>query len=323
MSKSLKLMISSLLLLTVYSCTVTSEVKVGGVPSGSSTSPSPSSAQVNPSGSASPSTPQAQSSVTPSTSNSINNLTENEPNNDFAKANSANVNFVITGAIKSTEDDERDFFSIAIPAGVHDGILKFTLKESSADFTPHFTLFNSARTELDNKYVDDGTTSPFIWAQAVTAGKSYYLRLDNPPAVLTNYSLVGEFVPVPDTFEPNNTFEEAKSLDAGKPVDLYMFSGFDTLDGINNDVDFFKVTVPSGKNKVKVAIENKSKVDHPQNFHVTIFDNSKTDLDNKYGSNDQANFSESFNVSGSGTYYLKLSNISNSVEASKLVVTFE
>lgn len=321
MSKSLKLMISSLLLLTAYSCTLTSEVKVGGVSSSNTASPSPSSAQASPSGSASPSTPQ--SSVTPSTSNLINNLTENEPNNDFEKANSANVNFAMTGTIKSTETDERDFFSVAIPTGVQDGILKFTLKESSADFTPHFTLFNSAKTEIDNKYADDGTTTPFIWTQAVTAGKSYYLRLDNPPGVLTNYSLVGEFVPVPDAFEPNNTFEEAKSLDAGKPADLYMFSGFDTLEGINNDVDFFKVTVPSGKNKVKVAIENKSKVDSPQNFHVTIFDNSKTELDNRYGSNDQANFSESFSVSGSGTYYLKLSNISNSVEASKLVVTFE
>lgn len=322
MSKSLKLLVSSLLLLTAYSCTLTSEVKVGGVPSNTA-SASPSPAQVNPSGSASPSTPQAQSSVTPSSSNSSNSLTENEPNNDFEKANSANVNFVIAGAINSTESDEKDFFNIAIPAGIQDGVLKFTLKESSADFTPHFTLFNSAKTEIDNKYADDGTTSPFIWTQAVTAGKSYYLRLDNSPAVATNYSLVGEFVPVPDAFEPNNTFEEAKVLDAGKTVDLYMFSGSDTLQGVNNDIDFFKVTVPSGKNKIKIGIENKSKVDQPQNFHATIFDSSKTELDNKYGSNDQANFSESFDVSESGTYYLKFSNISNSVEASKLVVTFE
>ena len=307
------------LLLSLTACTA--QLTLGVDKPGSSSTPKPA-VSSSPTATASPAV-VASPSVVVSQQPTTMNVEEVEPNSDFDKAFPVTTNAVITGSIGQI--DVSDFFLVTIPEGTQDGFLKINLLETNQYFTPHIIIFNQDKTQLEDRYPADGTTSPFTWDIPVSPGKSFYLKLENYPDARTPYTLNLNFVPVPDTFEPNNKFETAKVLESGKTVDLYMFSGYENteLKKPDADEDFFKIEVPADKKFMKVNIENKSTSDAKQNFHVILFDPNKTQINDKYGDNDQANLSTLFAAAVPGTYYLKFDNSYNSAVPSKLTVTLE
>lgn len=245
---------------------------------------------------------------------------EIEPNDDFSKANMLVPNIMIKGHFGSK--DITDVFQVSIPPGNQDGVFKFSITEKNNNYTPHGFFYNIKKTELENNYAPDSTTTPFTWKLPVTAGKKYYLKLEGD-TLNTDYSANFEFIPVPDQYEPNNTFDSAAGLISGNTINVYMFSGFDTNTGKDSDIDFFKINVPEGNEHIKINLINKSTAEEPQNYHITLYNSTKTEIDGVWGDNAQADIEKDFNVTESGTFYLKISDVTNSTLPSQLKVTVE
>jgi hypothetical protein len=289
----------------IAGCTVTAP---NGPATGGTKSPAPS-ASAMPS-----SRPSGTSSATPSASPGSNAIVATA--NDFATAQMlmAPMAEVMGNVAKDT------YFKVTVPGDKLDGMLKVTITENSNDWTPGVTYYTESKSEMDRFYAADTTTTPFKASMAVTAGKSYYLKLTAPPDA-TNVTFKVEFVPVNDTTERNDDFATAAMLTSGTAQDLIMFAGDQTNEG--RDMDYFKVDVPAGKTKVTVKIENKSTAALPQGFTVTLFAPDKSEIDRASTDNDQADLTHSFDVTASGTHYLKVDGAANSDIASRLTVTVE
>jgi len=61
-------------------------------------------------------------------------------------------------------------------------------------------------------------------------------------------TLSATFVPVPDSFEPNDTRAEAKPIALGTPIQAYAFNGYGQLGGVQPNAwyDRFKITLAAG-----------------------------------------------------------------------------
>jgi hypothetical protein len=238
-------------------------------------------------------------------------------NTDFDKAQTISACATLTASFSG---DEQRFFKVVVPAGAYDGHLKVTIDESSADYSPEVRFFSGSKTELGVEYADDATSTPMVAQQAVTAGKTYYVRI-NQPADATELKVRVAFEPVVDMNERNDTFETAKALTSGTPISLISFAGVETLEG--DDEDFFKIEVPAGKTTIALKIDNKSTGDEAQSHEVRLYKANKEELDAAYSANAQADLEESFTVEAAGTYYLKVKANAASAVASQLTVTVQ
>lgn len=238
-------------------------------------------------------------------------------NTDFDKAQTISACATVTASLAG--DDQR-FFKVVVPAGAYDGHLKVTVDESSADYSPEVRFFSGTKTELSVKFADDATSTPVVAQQAVTAGNTYYVRV-NQPADATDVKLRVEFVPVVDMNERNDTFDTAKALISGTPINVISFAGVETLEG--DDEDFFKIEVPAGKTTIAVKLDNKSTAAEAQSHEVRLYKADKEELDAAFSANNQADLEESFTVEAPGTYYLKVKANTPSAVASQLTVTVQ
>jgi hypothetical protein len=247
--------------------------------------------------------------------------------NDFAAA--ANVTAGATVTTKSGADDQ--FFKITVPAG-KDGVLKVTLTETDGNYTPGIRFYDSGKTDKGIQYATDGSTNPFVAQFPATGGATYYWSLNAKDATSADLVQKVEFIPVDDMSEPNDDFATATALPLGTAKDFFIFAGVDTgTESKGEDLDFFKVDFPAGKTKLHVKITNNSStkstadVDGPQNFQYTIYDSDKTELNTRFGANDNANFDFSDDIAAAGTYYIKVKaqGAGNSTKASQILATAE
>lgn len=216
--------------------------------------------------------------------------------------------------------EEEDFFSVTIPAGNHDGVLRLSLNETSPDWTPRIEIYQSDRTYIERVYANDATATPLVNERNVTAGKLYYVRVDNGSNGKTiPYTLDFGFTAVADPSERNDTFETAKPAPVGQ-FDLFLFAGVDTNKGA--DIDFFTIDVPNGK-KVRVHIENKSTAEATQRHRVDVYDANKGYIARAYASGPQANLDTTFEIPTAGKVYVKFDDTDNSPVPSKATITLE
>lgn len=240
-------------------------------------------------------------------------------NTDFDKAQAVSACSTITATLPGEGEGDR-FFKVSIPAGVYDGRLKVTVEESSTDYIPSLRIFNAAKADRSGSSADDGTATPLVHEQDVSAGKDYYVKL-NEPTGATPIKLRFEFVPTVDVYERNDTPDTARMLTSGQTVNVVHFAGIDTLDG--DDVDYFKIDVPAGKTKITVKVANKSTAAEGQIWNVRVLDSARADVGGGSSANSQADLMDETTVEAAGTYYLKLSGGTNSTVASQLTVTVQ
>jgi hypothetical protein len=245
---------------------------------------------------------------------------EAEPNNDFDQAQTVTACATLTASTAAGDEDDEDFYKVTIPAGL-DGTLKVKVTEATeALYT--VTIYDDTKTERGYDAADAATTNPFEFMHRVTGGKTYYLKVLDQNDRSEQYKLDITFEPVVDAFEPNNTYETAKTLTLGQATNLILFAGDQTNDG--SDEDYFMVTVPAGKTKLTVKVANKSTKDAAQLHTVTLFDAGKNEEGYHAASGGQADFSHTYDVAP-GTYYLKVTdqNSADSDVASQMTVTAE
>lgn len=246
--------------------------------------------------------------------------TEAEPNNDFDQAQTVTACAKLTASTAGGDEDDEDFYKVTIPAGL-DGYLKVKVTEAT-DALYTVTIYDETKTEGGYDAADSATTNPFEFSHKVTAGKTYFLKVRDQNDAAQAYALDVTFEPVVDAYEPNNTYETAKSLTLGQATNVILFAGDQTNDG--NDDDYFMVNVPAGKTKLTVKIANKSTKDAAQLHTVTLFDAGKNEEGYHAASGGQADLSHTFDVAP-GTYYLvvKDQNDAHSNVASQMTVTAE
>ncbi len=210
-------------------------------------------------------------------------------------------------------------YLITIPDGGQDGYLKFVFKPlvNDPNFKANLHFYNTKNIELENKIFDK--PNQIVWKVPVTPERKYYLKLDNNGSN-TEYTSSINFINIPDKFEPNNNFVEAKTIDLGTTSDLYIFSGYGLNKVKDSDIDFFKFKVIK-KVKIKVNIQNRSNRDKAQNFTVTLFNSNQKEIGKKIGKSDISDLNALFNVDNQGIYYLKIEATNNSAAPSLLTIS--
>ena len=131
--------------------------------------------------------------------------------NDFPTAQMVDACALVKGSVAASGDDDHRFFKVTIPDGPYDGNLMVTYTEANAEFGSEVRFYNDAKTELTSAFAADRTTSPLNASQPVTAGKTYYVRV-NLPSEMTDISVKIAFAPVVDANERNDDFTTAAPL---------------------------------------------------------------------------------------------------------------
>jgi hypothetical protein len=249
---------------------------------------------------------------TPSEGGSTYNATE--PNDDFAHANTINAGDTIKGAFSGSDDT--DYFVITIPAGSEDGVFTVTVDKGTA-YSASLDVYDSTQTRFDGSSATT-TTSPFVSSYQLTAGSKYYLRLTSNGDGM--YSMTTSFVPVPDMYERNDDFSQAKAAPIGTAFNVYIFAGHDT--NMETDLDYFTLAVPANATKVGVSFTNNSTSQLPQSYSIDLYDPSKARVTGSSGTQ-QANISDMWSLPNTtgGTYYVRFTANSNSTVASSVTLT--
>jgi hypothetical protein len=258
--------------------------------------------------------PHAEASMEAGTPEGGSAHTTTEPNDDFPQANAIQVGDAVSG--KFSGPDDVDFFVITIPAGNEDGVLTVTVDKGTG-WAAVLDVYDSAKTRFGGSSADS-TTSPFVSSYELTAGAKYYLKVSsNGDGV---YSMTTSFVPVPDAYERNDDFPQAKAAPVGSAFNVYIFAGHDTNAG--TDLDYFTLAVPANATKVGVSFTNNSTSQDPQAYVLDLYDPSKTRVVGSSGTA-QANITDSWalpNTTG-GTYFVKFTANANSTVASSVTLT--
>lgn len=237
-----------------------------------------------------------------------------EPNDDFAHANTINVGDTVNGTFSGSDD--ADYLVITIPAGNDDGVLTVTINKGTA-YSLTLDVYDSTQTRFDGNTATM-TTSPFVSSYQLTAGSKYYLRLTSNGDGM--YSLTTSFVPVPDTYERNDDFPQAKAAPVGTAFNVYIFAGHDT--NMGTDLDYFTLAVPAGATKVGVSFTNNSTSQLPQSYSINLYDPSKASVTFSSGTS-QSNINDMWSLPNTtgGTYYVRFTANTNSTVASSVTLT--
>lgn len=253
-------------------------------------------------------------------------------NDDFPRA--AELSLQGESTSRATEKDQ--YFKVTVPAGKQDGKLTFTLKESDPNFTPTIEAYDGERASIASFYADGNAAESTSGWVAATAGKVYFLRI--PPDAAAAGALLkvsATFTPVADANERNDDKGVATALTAGTAMPFYLFAGFNTKSGdqASTDHDWFKITAPAGKTKMRVKILNNSTAEEPKNYGVYTFNAEGEGNGDVLGANERANVDGTVDVAGGASYLLRVENQGGALtshpkspvpaEPSQLTVTFE
>lgn len=319
-------------LLSACVMSATGQVTPGQV--GGSASPSPA-ASMSPGATASttprPSTsPTASASASPAASASPTaspatggKTGDAEPNDTFNTASAGAWDTPISGKA-GMGDDEGDYYKLDVPAGMQDGWLTVTVSEESEDYSPSIQLFKANKASIGNvEYAESATADPTEGKWRVMAGNSYFVKL-SPHASdeeSVDYTVTFKFTPVADTNERNDTFETAKALTLGTMV---KFATFWADDAAAEDMDYFKVTLPAGSNKFRVALKNNTTNDEAGSYNVQFFSAAdKESVGNVIYSESQADITGDEGLTDEfepGEYFVKVEG-TNTSALSELTIT--
>jgi hypothetical protein len=227
-------------------------------------------------------------------------------NGSFASAQT--LELAQTASATLAPNDATHYYAVTLPACSQDGVLELTITQSSA-LRSVVTVYTDTQTKIVSQAAPDATTSPFTMKFYATAGKKYFVAVEDVYTISATmpYQLEVTYLPVPDAFERNDTFADAKPAPVG-PFDFYLFAGDQTNGG--EDVDYFTISAPTSATKLHVHIQNKSTSAAPQRFTVNAFDATKSAVGHATGSDEQADVDAVIDLpTQGGTFYVAISSV--------------
>jgi len=140
--------------------------------------------------------------------NTINSLSENEPNNDFASANQLNINSTIKGTFNPALD--QDYYKITLSKPEK---LMFSLSNLPSNIDSHIFIYNSSQQVIANKY--DGAFGENLYLPiTLNNAGDYYIRVicESGNASVLQYNLSVNIAAIwflsdsaaPNPFSPNS-----------------------------------------------------------------------------------------------------------------------
>ncbi|MGD8190400.1 lipase/acyltransferase domain-containing protein [Brevibacillus ginsengisoli] len=229
----------------------------------------------------------------PESGTSVNVGYELEPNNDSSKADWINAARVVYGKIQTADDI--DFWKFKAPG---DGALSVTL-QMPKDVNYRLQVYGEDKKEITHSD-QEGSTTEQIDSIPITKDHWYYLAVSSSNRSFNNklyYMIRLTYIPVgltvnPDTYEPNNSPQEAKGITGNDFIEATIHDAA--------DVDYYKMSHALG------STINLSLTDIPEGMDLDLYL-----LDSNFKpvmkSCNAKNSDESIVYQGDpGTYYVKV-----------------
>lgn len=192
-------------------------------------------------------------------------LNESEPNNTYSQADQYTNDADMYGIISSTSDvdyykvffgrdGKANFYLGNIPTNCNYDMKIYYQNKSGGSLTLYRTLATS------------GKTYEMVTDLPVECDKTYYMQVYSSKGYSTSkYQVRAKITPIDDTFEPNNTFSDAKVVtDSG-----YYLGSIHKA----NDVDYYAVNTKAGI--LNITLSN---IPSRCNYHVTVYDSTQKQI---------------------------------------------
>ena len=230
---------------------------------------------------------------------------ESEPNNTYSQADQYTNDADMYGMISSTydvvyykvifgRDGKANFFLGNIPQNCNYDMKIYYQSPSGGSLVLYRTLATSGK-----KY-------EMVTDLPVESDKTYYMQLYSAKGYSTSkYQVRAKITPIDDSFEPNNTFGEAKVV-----TDSGYYLG--TIHKAK-DVDYYAVNTKAGV--LNIILNN---IPSGCNYQVAVYDSSKKEI----ATTTEGGSSKSLTVSvSSGRHYIKVYSKSGSNQTQKYRLT--
>jgi hypothetical protein len=183
-----------------------------------------------------------------------------------------------------TSSTQNDFFQFTSPADNTGGGVAIALGPVG-DGAIQFQVFDGADNSLIYSLYTGTAGASLNGSFAAAPGHVYRIQVSSfsSGSAPYRYRLTATYTQVNDTFEPNDTFETAKPITVGTPIQAYLFAGFN---GAGNSIpavaydDWYSVTLAAGNFTATI-----SNVPTDVDAQVDLVDASKAVLASVYGSN--------------------------------------
>ena len=192
-------------------------------------------------------------------------LNESEPNNTYSQADQYTNDADMYGIISSTSDV--DYYKVFFG---RDGKANFYLGNIPTNCNYDMKIYHQPKSggslTLYRTLATSGKTYEMVTDLPVECDKTYYMQVYSSKGYSTSkYQVRAKITPIDDTFEPNNTFSDAKMVtDSG----YYLGSIHKT-----NDVDYYAVNTKAGV--LNITLSN---IPSRCNYHVTVYDSSQKQI---------------------------------------------
>jgi|GEM_PF-1437505 len=189
---------------------------------------------------------------------SLHDLDRNEPYNNSIDGAVTGVTGILTGNVGG--DDPADFFRVNLNRSGYGKYIKITRRSGNVNLH----LYDPAK-----HYLDWNRDS--IWI-AITAGSSFYVKVESVSGGSTEYELRLESTNVTDDMEPNDTFSQARvSGAAGKKVLCNLITDTGSYTGLK---DYYKFNLTSEK-LIRINVGN-ADLAAGRTVSISLYDSNNT-----------------------------------------------
>ncbi len=182
-----------------------------------------------------------------------------EPNDTREQAKAIDVNTSYKGLCVSnpTGPDELDFFVFTAPASDNaGGFVEVTVSNVQNQGIAEIIVTSvEDNGVIFDSYTTDAGANVTGWL-TVTPGAKYRIQVNRfgGKGDRFAYDLVAKYTAIVDTFEPNDTKEQAKAIEVKKPISASAAVSSAKTDATeDDDADFYKVTLGAGAASVKMT----------------------------------------------------------------------
>jgi hypothetical protein len=184
---------------------------------------------------------------------------DGEPNNAPGQATFTMAGAGFDGCLSSTDVDHLTLGAPADPAG---GYVQATITPSGGARV-QVRVLDADGNELGT-FTGDAPDAPLSFFVAVAPGRDPKIAVSDDGAATApyTYQLISSYVPVPDSYEPNDSAEAATSMTSGSTIEAFMFAGASDAPAAYEDHYRFSA-IPEG---VTIKLE-----DVPTNTAARVF----------------------------------------------------
>lgn len=222
-----------------------------------------------------------------------------ESNDAATSATPISLGVPVKARIQTTTD--LDFYSFSVPDSfAQGGYVKARL--SPFPGMPEISYLNELKQDYGPRHYESTKGADLITWISVAEGKTYYTRVKDwsNRADSNPYTLSLEFVPVYDSFEPNNKWDEAAAIALDSTYKAFMFHH-----GSNEEADHFdhyKVTL-ADSGRIQVSLTHFPVEMAPE---FTILTSGGQRIVNYYSTTHGSDLIEASNVMAPGEYIIQV-----------------